>query len=504
MGGGGPAKLVKSQLFEREKINSSLFPLLRKVKLFQNADINLNQKWKLLKKETGQLKFTTPQVIIESSLHHTGQEAIAGALNRQYVRKVKLLTQEMESKGGDPMVNYRKIIPPGLSKLQIQTINMHQLRAVLRLMKATGSMGKDDLSVRTIKAAQPELEPLLLRLVNQTILKTTYPERLKTTKIVPVEKKGKDKQTSDGWRPINVIGALSKIIERVILKQLIEHLDSNKIVSNQHHGAVKDMSTQTLISELHDRLVDSLTKQEESALIIIDQSKAYEVVNHEILLKKLQAIGCTEQAISIFRSFLTNRKQYVQIQAHKSDKILTGPQSVIQGSSLSCALYLVYILDMPSVFHSSSHTPMESRKCAKPDLKTFVDDAYVHTVKVGDKTMTQTITETMKTIETYMDNNKLKLNQDKTQILLLTKDTNLKKQFQIQLGGKNIKHQNNVTILGNTMTDQLTWDTQINKNLIPSLQNRLRTLRKINKYLDPQVKKTYTNSIFRSKMFFGI
>ena len=220
------------------------------------------------------------------------------------------------------------------------------------------------------------------------------------------------------------------------MKQLIEHLEINKLVSNQHHGAVRDMSTQTLISELHDRLVESVSKQEESVLIIIDQSKAYEVVNHEILLRKLQAIGCSEQAILIFRSFLTNRKQYVQIQAHKSDKIMTGPQSVIQGSSLSCALYLVYILDMPNIFHSSRHTPLENRKCTKPDLKTFVDDAYVHAVRTKDTTMKQTITETMKQIETYMDNNKLKLNQDKTQILILTKDTKMKKEFQIQLWEK--------------------------------------------------------------------
>ena len=137
-----------------------------------------------------------------------------------------------------------KIIPSNISNLEIKTINMSQLRSILRNMKATGSMGEDDLLVKTIKAAQNELEPLILRMVNQTILTMTYPEQLKTTKIVPVEKQGKDKSTSDGWRPVNVIGALSKVIERVILKQLLQHLEDNKLVSNQHHGAVKDMSTQ--------------------------------------------------------------------------------------------------------------------------------------------------------------------------------------------------------------------------------------------------------------------
>ena len=183
---------------------------LRKVKKFQNDEVNLNQKWKLIKKETGQLKFSTPQVIKEKSVHHTGNKAIADALNRQYILKVKNITSEMENLGSDPLVDYMRIIPPNIANFQVKTINMSQLRSTLQSMKATGSMGEDDLSVKTIKSAQNELEPLILRMVNQTITTTTYPDQLKTTKIVPVEKQGKDKSPSDGWRPVNVIGAIIK------------------------------------------------------------------------------------------------------------------------------------------------------------------------------------------------------------------------------------------------------------------------------------------------------
>ena len=96
--------------------------------------------------------------------------------------------------------------------------------------------GEDDLSIKTIKKAQKELEPLLLRLVNMTIMMTMYPERLKMKKIMPVEKTGKDLLSSYEWRPVNVIVALSKVIERVLLKQLLEHLEENKLVNNQTMG----------------------------------------------------------------------------------------------------------------------------------------------------------------------------------------------------------------------------------------------------------------------------
>ena len=98
---------------------------------------------------------------------------------------------------------------------------------------------------KLLKQAESELAPLLLKLVNTTIKTTLYPDSLKTTKVVPIEKLGKDKTTSDGWRPINVVAALSKVIERVLLKQILDHLQTNELLGAQHHGAIEGRSTQT-------------------------------------------------------------------------------------------------------------------------------------------------------------------------------------------------------------------------------------------------------------------
>ena len=234
------------------------------------------------------------------------------------------------------------------------------------------------------------------------------------------------------------------------------------------------------------------------------QDKAYDLVKHEILINKLEILGFKSPALLLMKSFLGERKQYVQIEGIKSEKLVTGPYSVIQGSTMSCALYLAYILDMPNLFHQEPHKPENQRKCEKPNMKTFIDDGYILIKKQRNKDLKTSIEETMTEVNKYTLANRLHLNQDKTQIMLQTKDKNLKETFCVNLGGKEIYHSKEVNILGNTLSDELTWDRHVTKNVIPSLRNRVRTLRGVNKFLDRGFRACYSNSVFQSKLMYGI
>ena len=365
-------------------------------------------------------------------------------------------------------------------------------------------MGEDDLSFKNIKQAQSELEPLLLKLVNSVIKTTSYPESLNTTKIIPIRKPTKDKTSYEAWRPINVVAALSNIIEHMLLKQILTHLKDNKLVPPQHHGSIKGKSTQTLITELHDLMLDDHHQHHEGALIVLDQSKAYDCINHEILIGKMAILGFLPQATAIMASFLNNRKQFVQVQAHRSQKINLGPNSVIQGSTLSCTLFLIYIMDMPLIFHTQPHTPQEYRECKQTNLKMYVDDSYLKTYKQPNTTMEETVMQTMAQVIKYTKANELAINPEKTLVMLQTRDQRIKDNFSVELNGREIKHQSQIKILGNLLTDNLTWDLHVSKIVIPALKNRLRTLRLTNKYLGPGFRAIYTNSVFGSKLMFGL
>ena len=160
---------------------------------------------------------------------------------------------------------------------------------------------------------------------------------------------------------------------------------------------------------------------------------------------------------------------------------------------------------MPQMFHQRPHKPEDDCKCCRPSLKFFVDDALtLVTREPQHNNMKEAITQAMEDLTEYMDNNKLILNPDKSQIMLWTKDDNERRHFQIELEGKIVKHQKEVTILGNLISEKLTWESQIKKNVIPSLRNRVRTFRAVSKYMEAGFKARFANAIFRSKLMFGL
>ena len=289
-----------NRLISREKYQ-------KKVAKLQGPEMSNTLKWKVLKQETGQMNFSSPQGISEGKNMHTSHKDMANSLNRQYLGRIRKLVTDMGEQHHDPLKDYIKSVGP-TSSFTFNIISMAQLRYELSRMKSTGSTGEDDISVQLIKQAQSQLEPMILHLVNRIIKSRTYPEPLKISKIVLILKKGKEKTTADGWRPVNVVIALSKIAERILLRQIMSHLEVNKLIKHHHHGAIKNKSTQSLVTDLHNGLMELMDKNQDSYLLLLDQSKAYKIVCHRILMLKLKAIGFQKQATDILSDFMNNRK----------------------------------------------------------------------------------------------------------------------------------------------------------------------------------------------------
>ena len=119
------------------------------------------------------------------------------------------------------------------------------------------------------------------------------------------------------------------------------------------------------------------------------------------------------------------------------------------------------------------------------------------------KSLKQLVSEAMEKVAVYTNSNRLQLNQDKSLIMVVSKNEKLKTDFEIELGGKVVKHKTSIKILGNIVSDDLSWNQHVKSELIPSLQNRARTLRIIGKFMDPKFRALYGQAIFKSKMIFG-
>ena len=216
------------------------------------------------------------------------------------------------------------------------------------------------------------------------------------------------------------------------MRQMMSHINENKLINYKHHGSVPGHSTQTLILELHDKLVQSLEQEDhDTALILIDQSKAYDLILHSIL-------NYSEKTIQTFQNYLNNRRQYMQIQNVDSDILTVGEKSITQGSILSCIMYLIFVLDIPDICHQVKHAPLQYRNCTEPNLASFVDDNFLKITRQKNMKMEQAVYQTMDKVKRYMDSNRMAINRYQSKILLVTKDTSLKENFQVIWDGKTI------------------------------------------------------------------
>ena len=163
-----------------------------------------------------------------------------------------------------------------------------------------------------------------------------------------------------------------------------------------------------------DEWVYSLEQGEDSAVLILDQSAAYDVVWHPLLLQKLEILGFQEKTLKLFKSYLSDRRQRVLVDSFLSDELAIGPLSVCQGSTLSGILYIIYTLDYPLIYQQEILPIQEYITDKSPKTTTFVDDSNSRILLTKNTdTNNSKIKEVLENITDYMNANRLVLNQDK-------------------------------------------------------------------------------------------
>ena len=252
---------------------------------------------------------------------------------------------------------------------------------ILNQMKPTKSTGPDNINMKTIKELKTYTIPTLTRLFNSIVETEYYPANQKVSKIIPVHKPGELLTNPLGYRGINLLNSISKVVDKEMFYQMSEFLDENDIIPNNVHGARKNYSTTSAAASIHDKMSNIRDKNIPSAQIAIDKSMAYDIIKHSILIKKFKAIGFSQQALNIIQSYLENRESYVIFNTFKSKTIKTGPISAIQGGNLATLMYGVYSLDEPNMMHINCTIPQDI--CLKPKADTYVDDQY--SIVVSDK-----------------------------------------------------------------------------------------------------------------------
>ena len=219
------------------------------------------------------------------------------------------------------------------------------LGKTLHSLRTKTSAGHDGISVKLLKYLFPALSKPLCLVINQSLLTGIYPDKLKIAKVIPLLKKD-DTLLMDNYRPISLLPSISKLFEKVVSNQVSEYFMKNNLFHDGQYGFRDSHSTELANIELADRIISALDEKQLPVTIYMDLSKAFDTLDHDTLLKKLNYYGISDTALEWFRSYLSHRSQYVELNGVSSARktITTG---VPQGSILGPLLFMIYMNDIP-------------------------------------------------------------------------------------------------------------------------------------------------------------
>ncbi len=218
-----------------------------------------------------------------------------------------------------------------------------EIISTIRSMKCKKSTGFDNISSWLVKELKSSISDALSIIINKSLEEGLFPERLKIAKIVPIHK-SKDKEKFNNYRPISLLSSISKIYEKVIYKRLYMFIEP--ALYQKQFGFRAKRSTVQAVTEICVDIIESFENKQVTMATFLDLSKAIDTIDHSILISKLCRYGVRGVALDWFKSYLTNRKHFVNYKSHSSpmDLITTGvPQGLYLGRY--CLLYI------PMTFH---------------------------------------------------------------------------------------------------------------------------------------------------------
>ena len=319
-------------------------------------------------------------------------------------------------------------------------------------MRGTAACGADGLCVRVLKASFPAVGSVILHIVNSCLTMSDYPESWKHAIIHPIFKSG-DPSDPSNFRPISIIPIISKVVERVVQHQLYHYLSYNHLLSPAQHGFRPRHSTETALTTVTDHALSAIDSGELALLCLIDLSKAFDVINHDILLRKLQLHGVDT---TWFGAYLRGHTQSVELRDStgrtRTSRPLPNRMGVFQGSALGPLLFTVFVNDL-SLFSEGALVVQ------------YADDTQV--MISGRKSELPNLVSRMEcslaSLDVWFRANALKVNASKTQIVTIGSRQNLRtlQSFTVPFRDSELATCNEVKNLGVIFDGALSWDAHI-------------------------------------------
>ena len=442
-----------------------------------------------------------PSHLFHEGILHTKPVEVAKCQNLFFLNKVQHIREAMPPPISDPLAKLDQLMQNRKNYFSFHAVHPKEVDKVISELKNTNSVGLDFIDTKIIKLIRLEILPALTHIINLSISEQQFPDSWKKIKVIPLHKNG-DTLDPKNYRPVAIIPILSKVLERVMFNQIIKYLSENNLLHPNHHSYRQHHNTTTALIQMYDTWITAVDAGELAGVCLLDMSAAFDLVDHDLLLKKLRLYGFKEDAISWLNSYLSDRRQCVSIDGSLS-RLEPVPTGVPQGSILGPILYILFTNELPDVVQdhhlhadtgeadvhqegvvaNSPNFTMNCEKCGSTCC--YADDTTYSYSSKDPEVLSSKLSEKYLAMSEFMVNNKLKLNDNKTHLMVLTtsqyrkRNRNLK--VEIRTPTEIIEPSCAEKLLGGWIHQDMKWSEHLLENktsLVKSLTTRLAALKK--------------------------
>ena len=451
------------------------------INLIKQAKGNSKQLWQIIDKLTGkrQSRSGTIELKIDGE-DYTNGPVVANYFSDYFTDSVNEITQQSsgflhfcvqpQSSISDSEALCFKFIDNSKTDKLIQSLSNS---------KAKDYWGLDS---SLIKTNRDILTPAITQIINKSINESVFPDVFKTAVVTPIHKSGAKNETSN-YRPISILPVVSKIIEKAIGEQLMEHFHNNNFLHPTQFGFRRNHSTDAACCYLVENIKLSLDRGGTVGAVFLDLRKAFDTVNHRVLLSKLSQYNLSDDTLQWLQSYLSNRMQCVRTNNALSS-LKSCTTGVPQGSILGPLLFSIYINDLPTV-------------CKDINIIMYADDAVIYVHGMEMEQVASKLSSAMNDIQNWLKSSCLTLNVKKTVGMFFTKSYKPKKMPDIFVNGEKISIATDLKYLGVHLDQTLSFKKHI-KKLCNSIKYNISSFRHIRNSLTTEASFMYFNALIIS------
>ena len=358
-----------------------------------------------------------------------------------------------------------------IAEFSFKSVKATVIKDEIASLKTNKATGPDNIPAKILKTAIDEIYNLLTYLFNVTVATCTFPSEMKQADITPIFKKDNSTKKKN-YRPISVLPSTSKIFERIMYKQIYNHMKS--ILSPLLCGFREGYSTQHALLRLVEDLKAALDEKLIAGTVMMDLSKAFDCLPHDLLIAKLHAYGFSDNALKLLYDYLQGRVQRVKLNSNYSEwrDVIKG---VPQGSVLGPLLFNIFLNDIFLFLDKS-------------EICNYADDNTIWTKGQKINTIIPILESEISTLNKWFKDNCMLLNEEKCKYIIIEPQRTKSGESEIRIGDHSVKNTDKETLLGVVLDNHLKFDHHI-KKICNEAGKKISALARIAPYLGTDKRK---------------